>query len=136
MVERGAACSRGSYDPTCYGRVQTMYGKLLALAIFTTSATGALATTGENAFPSLSRIQEQTSVIDVGVVRSQSNGMVEIYTKGPDGTMKLLGTQQVHAGANQNVRVHIGHPVRRDIVAVLRVGGEVLATHRFDVIER
>ena len=74
----------------------------------------------------------------IGVKTSTSRPFSRATTlcTSPDGTMKLLGIQQVHAGANQNVRVHIGHPVRRDIVAVLRVGGEVLATHRFDVIER
>ncbi|WP_341212043.1 hypothetical protein [uncultured Limimaricola sp.] len=113
-----------------------MYGKLLALALFTTSATGTLAMTGENAFPSLSRLQEQTSVVELGIVRSQSSGTVEIYTMGPNGTMILLGTEPVHAGANSNVRVHVDQPVRQDIVAVLRVDGQVMATHRFDVIER
>ena len=113
-----------------------MYGKLLALAIFAASATSASAMTWDNAFQSLARLPEQTSIVDVGVVRSESQGMVEIYTREADGTMILLGTEPVHAGANRNVRVQVDRPVRRDIVAVLRVDGQVLATHRFDVINR
>ncbi|MCP1168889.1 hypothetical protein NHG85_10195 [Limimaricola sp. ASW11-118] len=113
-----------------------MYGKLLAVAIFATSAMGASAMTGENAFQSLSRIHQQTSIVDVGIVRSESSGIVEIYTRGPDGAMILVGSEPVHAGANSNVRVHVSQPVRRDLLAVLRVNGKVLATHRFDVIKR
>ena len=113
-----------------------MYGKLLALAIFAASATSAPAMTGENSFQSLARIHQQTSIVDVGIVRSESNGMVEIYTRASDGTMILLGTEPVHAGANRAVRVQVDRPVRRDLIAVLRVNGQVLATHRFDGIKR
>ncbi|MGR3500444.1 MAG: hypothetical protein ACU0E9_16325 [Limimaricola soesokkakensis] len=113
-----------------------MYGKLLAAALLATTVTGAEAMIGDNAFTSLERIRSQSSLIDVGRVRSEGMGMVEIYSMNSDGTQTLLGSQPVHAGANNNVRVHIGHPVQRDIVAVLRVDGQVVATREFDVIRR
>ncbi|WP_162561809.1 hypothetical protein [Limimaricola hongkongensis] len=113
-----------------------MYGKLLAAALLVTTSSGAQAMIGDNAFTSLTRIREQSSLIDVGRVRAEDAGQVELYAMGPGGTRTLLGSQPVHAGANNNVRVHIGHPVRRDIVAVLRVDGRVVATRDFDVIDR
>ena len=89
---------------------------------------------GDNAFTSLNRFQEEQSLVDIGRVRSEGDGMVEIYTRGPDGTQTLIGSQRVHAGANNSVRVPLDRPMLRDIVAVLRVDGRVVATRRFDVI--
>lgn len=89
---------------------------------------------GDNAFTGLERFKQEQSLVDIGRVRSQGDGMVELYTRGPDGMQMLIGSQRVHAGANSRVRVPLDQPMRRDVIAVLRVDGQIVATRRFDVL--
>ncbi|WPY95944.1 hypothetical protein T8T21_07460 [Limimaricola variabilis] len=113
-----------------------MYAKLLMAAVLATTVTGAQAMIGHNGFTSLHRFQEEQSVVDIGRVLIERDGTVELYVKGPDGSQTLIGTQRLHAGANSNVRVPLSQPMRRDVTAVLRVDGQIVATRQFEVINR
>ncbi|SDE46562.1 hypothetical protein SAMN04488567_1789 [Limimaricola pyoseonensis] len=90
----------------------------------------------DNAFTSLSRIQDNTKIVDVGTVRSGGDGVVELYTFHAGRLGDLIGTERVHAGANSDVRIDTRRPVRGDVMAVLKVDGQIVATHQFRNINR
>lgn len=100
----------------------------LAAALATTASVAA----ADNYFE-LGENVMQNSVIDLGIVRSEAAGIVEIYDfKGGDqGT--LLGAETVNAGANTDVRINLGSKPLSDVIAVLKIDGEVVATRDYDI---
>ncbi len=76
---------------------------------------------------------ERTSTLELGQVRSEGNGTIAIYDfhRGTKG--RLLGTESVRAGANYDVHVNIGRRPINDVIAVLTVDGQVVATQHYDV---
>lgn len=76
---------------------------------------------------------DASSSIELGTVRAASNGIVEIYDNHGGAQGKLLGTEAVTAGANYDVRVNVGVRPINDVVAVLTVNGQVVATQELDV---
>ena len=66
-------------------------------------------------------------------MRAEADGVVEIYDILDGELSSLIGAQNVREGANADVRINTGAPVRRDLIAVLRVDGEVVASERFRV---
>lgn len=71
--------------------------------------------------------------LDLGTVTSVGDGVVEIYSYHGGEVGNLLGTEEVHAGANSDVRVNLGMPPRTDVVAVLNVQGQTVATRHYTV---
>lgn len=63
---------------------------------------------------------------DFVMVRSAEDATVEVY----NGSGLLLGSKQVHAGANPNVFVVLRRQPNTDLVAVLRAGDAILARTR------
>ncbi len=105
--------------------------KAFAIAAITLASTASVASA--TSYFELPRAQNSGSTVDLGLVRAEADGVVEIYDilTGAEGT--LIGTQNVRAGANADVRINTGAPVRRDVVAVLKVDGEVVASEIFRV---
>lgn len=70
-------------------------------------------------------------IMEIGLVRSSGDGVVELYDyhKGEQG--RLLGSAPVKAGANQNVRINVGFAPQFDVVAVLNVNGQTEAVNEF-----
>lgn len=104
--------------------------KTLALAA-AVAATGSIAS-ADNYFE-FGETLDRSSVLDLGLVRAESAGVVEIYdsVRGEQG--KLLGTELVNAGANSDVRINLGTAPQGDVIAVIRVNGEIAQTKSFDV---
>ena len=72
------------------------------------------------------------STAELGQVTANGTGVVSIYDfhKGEQGA--LLGTEEISAGANYDVRVNLGKRPVNDVVAVLTVDGQVVDTLELD----
>ena len=75
--------------------------------------------------------QARDTQVELGTVRAEGNGVVEIYAfhKGEVGA--LLGTEAVMAGANLDVDVQIRRP-GTDAIAFLKVDGQIVDTQEID----
>lgn len=76
---------------------------------------------------------EESNMLKLGQITSDADGVVEIYDFHGRTVGELLGTQDIHAGANSDVRVHTRQSVRRNIIAVVRIGGQVVVEKEFNV---
>lgn len=105
--------------------------KSIALAAATVAATASFAS-ADSYFQFGERL-DSASTLDLGLVRADSAGVVEIYDfhKGELGA--LLGTEMVNAGANTDVRVNVGTPPSQDVIAVLKIDGQTVAERDFDI---
>lgn len=70
--------------------------------------------------------QEPDFKADFLLVRSAADAVVEVY----DRAGFLLGSKDVHAGANPNVFVVLLRQPSSDLYAILRAGDEILAQTR------
>jgi len=106
----------------------TIKSILIAAAV---AATGTSAS-ADSFFKFQERLDDR-SVLELGSVTSEGNGIVEIYDfhKGEIG--ELLGTEAVTAGANSDVRVNLGVPPRQDVIALLKVDGQVVAQRDYEI---
>lgn len=105
--------------------------KAFAIAAVALASTASVASA--NSYFELPRAQDATSTLELGIVRAEADGIVEIYSRGDNEQAVLLGTENVRAGANADVRVNTGTPLRSDVVAVLKVDGEVVATETYRI---
>ncbi len=104
----------------------------LAIALAAVVGSATLASADVSYF-GLTKTLPETSTIDLGTVRAADAGTVEIYDYRLGTQGALLGTETVNAGANSNVRIDLGLAPAGDVLAVLKVDGQVVATQRYDV---
>ena len=104
--------------------------KTIALAL--AASTAFASTASADAFTFNNTIEGSTA--ELGQISAPGAGVVSLYDfhRGVQG--ELLGTQEVTAGANYDVRVNLGHPAIHDVVAVLTVDGQVVDTQELDVV--
>ncbi len=76
---------------------------------------------------------EDRNNIELALVTASGDGVVEIYNVKAGQQAELLGMQSVNAGANDDVRINIGNSFKTDVLAVLKVDGQIVATEEFDV---
>ena len=79
---------------------------------------------------------DRKSTLDLGIVRAEADGIVEIYDYNRAQQGRLLGTTRVRGGANYDVRVNVRTRPINDVLAVLKVGGRVVATKDYDIDRR
>lgn len=105
--------------------------KSIALAAAASVAL-ASAATADSAF-TLSNGELGGSTIELGQVRAADNGVISLYDfhRGVQG--ELLGTKSVNAGANYDVRIKLGKPPVNDVVAVLTIDGQIVASQDYDI---
>ena len=103
--------------------------KSIALAAATVAAT-ASAASADNYF-GFKGVLDAGSALELGLVRAEGDGIVEVYDYRLGEPGALLGTEMVNAGANSDVRVKVGIAPRNDVIALLKVDGEVVAEHRY-----
>jgi hypothetical protein len=108
--------------------------KLTALILAAATAATAASTASAYSYFPFGELLESSDTLEIGTVTSEGAGVIEIYDYRYGTQGALLGTTEVNAGANTNVRVNTGLPVRADVLAVLKVNGEVVATKDYDVI--
>lgn len=109
--------------------------KTIALTLAALMGSATLATADVNSF-GLDRELDAASSISLENVRAAGDGTVEIYDYHTGMQGKLLGSQMVNAGANSDVRINLGQTVRDDVIAVLKVNGQIVATQEFQVEAR
>lgn len=107
--------------------------KLFAAAAAVAVSTASIASANTSFFSFITD-HDAANTIDLGTVVAAGQGTVEIYNYQAGEQRELLGMTPVFAGANGDVRVGIG-PVqpRWDVLAVLKVGGEVVDTQVIDI---
>lgn len=105
--------------------------KTIALAAATVAATASVAS-ANNAFP-LGESFDQTDVLELSTIRAEGAGEVQIfdYTNGVRGA--LLGSEDVRAGVNTNVKIDLGLGANKDILAVINVNGQEVLTKDYDI---
>ena len=75
----------------------------------------------------LSEVQGSPTLLSIGTIVSDGAGVVEVYDRWAGQQGQLLGTEAVRAGANSDVRIPLRFAPHGDVVAVLKVDGEVVA---------
>lgn len=106
--------------------------KMIALAAATVAATASIAQADVDYF-SYGYALDASSTVDLGLVRASGNGVVEIYDFRAGQQGALLGSTAVFAGANQDVRVNLSLEPKTDVLAVLKVNGQIVATKDYDI---
>ena len=105
--------------------------KSIALAAATVAATASFAS-ANNAFPT-GETFEQTDVLNFDIVRAEGAGTVAIYDFHNGVRGALLGTEDVRAGVNTDVKIDLGLGGNKDIIAVLSVGGQEVLSKDYDI---
>jgi hypothetical protein len=105
--------------------------KSFAIIAATIAATGTAAS-AESYFGFKGALDAE-SALELGLVRAESDAVVEVYDFRRGEVGALLGTETVNAGANSDVRVNVGIAPRQDVIALLKVDGEVVAQQRYFV---
>lgn len=108
--------------------------KIIALATVTALSTATLAS-ANNSFAFGETLSDSTTV-DLGTLNTTGAGMVEIYDFRGGEAGKLLGATEVHAGANQDVRINLNQNPQSTVVAVLTVNGQVVAEKDYRISDR
>jgi len=112
-----------------------MKRKIFALILGTAVAFASGAQAYNNSFGFGERL-DRSSTLDLGIVRAEADGVVEIYDYNRAQQGRLLGSTRVRGGANFDVRVNVrGRPIN-DVLAVLKVGGRVVAVKDYDIKRR
>ncbi len=105
--------------------------KSIAFVAATLAATASVAS-ADNYFEFNKRL-DSSSVLDLGLVRAEGAGIVEIYDFSRGEIGQLLGTKAVNAGANSDVRVNVGKRPTQDVIALLKVDGQTVAERDYDI---
>ena len=105
--------------------------KMIALAAATVAA-AASAASADSYFGFEDRL-ENSSTLELGTVRAAADGVVEIYDGRFGDLGALLGTEEVAAGANKDVRVNVGHGPDADVIAVLKIDGQIVAQQEYEI---
>jgi hypothetical protein len=101
--------------------------RLRALALATLQG----ATSASAQEPTFGAVLQQSSAnyLELSSVRSAENGVVEIYSLPNDTQLgQLLGSQEVTRGTSTDLRISLVEPPTTDVVALLMVGGKIVAT--------
>ena len=108
-----------------------MFTKTLTIAATATALTAGAAS-ADSYFGFAESFEDRNS-IELPLVAAEGDGVLEIYNLKAGEQGALLGTATVNAGANEDVRVNIGNGFKTDVLAVLKVGGQIVATEAFDI---
>ncbi len=112
--------------------------KLKDIALSITAIAGMAAATvaaADNSYFELERQLDNSTTLELGLVSSEGDGVIEIYTYHKDQIGTLLGTEEVHAGANRDVHVNLSRPANVDVIALLKVDGETVASRDYIIVD-
>jgi len=76
---------------------------------------------------------QASDVLELGNVTIDRDGVVEIYDYRLGTQGALLGSEPLHAGANTDVKIDTGFSTESDVLAVLKIDGQVVATKKYDI---
>ena len=106
--------------------------KFTAIAAAATAVLGT-ASVADTSFFAYQDTLDNSPILELGTVTSEGNGVVEIYNFHGGQIGALLGSEEVRAGANANVRVPVGSAPNLDVIAVLKVDGQTVATRDYNI---
>ncbi|MFQ1700837.1 hypothetical protein ACJ5NV_09595 [Loktanella agnita] len=106
--------------------------KSIAFAAIAAATVATTSSAAETTFNAPWRLEAGT-VLNLGLIRSEGDGVVEVYDFHTGQQGRLLGSTNLNAGANNHVRVNTGGKTSRNVLAVVVVGGQVVATKDFVV---
>lgn len=101
-----------------------------AAAIIAASAT--IASADFNNLSSFAEEQVHDTRVELGNVRAESAGVVEIYSYHGGELGALLGSEAVAAGVNFDVEFGIDRAIQTDALAVLKVNGQIVDTQELE----
>jgi len=113
-----------------------MKTKTIPLAIALVASLGAASVSsaaGYNFFQPVSDTLDGTTVFDLGLVRTEGAGVVEIYNFQDGQIGDLVGSHAVNAGANPSVPVQLDTIHDSTVIAVLKVQGAEVAQKVFSI---
>ncbi|WP_210528410.1 hypothetical protein [Rubellimicrobium arenae] len=99
--------------------------KLLPLLAAAFVATAGVASA--SSYFGFNEVQSSSNLIQLGTVVSSGAGVVEVYDYRTGQEGRLLGSRTVRAGANTDVKISLAPAYTRDVLAVLKVDGDVVA---------
>ena len=102
-----------------------------ALALLA-GATLAASTASADSYFSLATVQGSPTLVEFDVVRSDADGVVEVYDFSRGTLGPLLGSKRIHEGVNPDVRISLTPPPARSAVAVLRIGADPVASQELE----
>lgn len=108
-----------------------MFKKSLAIGFLAAMSFGSVAS-AESYFTCMNPLPKE-ALLELGTITSDGEGVVEVYDFRLGKQGDLLGTTNVNQGANSDVRLNIGRPPLGDLLAVLTVDGEVVASKVYEV---
>jgi hypothetical protein len=100
--------------------------KFLALTL--TALVGSTTIAAADSTFTLPQVQEEDSIVELGRINADGAGIVHIYALDAGKMGALIGSEEVHAGTNSDVRVPLIDNPKNDAMAVLEVNGQVVAT--------
>jgi len=103
--------------------------KTIALAAVATTAFASVAAADAFTF---NESEIRSTTVELGQVNSSGDGVISLYAYHGDEQGALLGTEDVTAGANFDVRVTLDRPAYTDVLAVLTVDGQIIDTQEID----
>lgn len=124
---------RGTPAATETQRIYIMSIKKIALIAATIAGTASIAS-ADSYFQLNERLQS-SSILDLGTVRSEAAGVVEIYDYSGGQVGALLGTEAVNMGANSDVRVNAPLRTAENVIALLKVDGQTVAEREYKIID-
>lgn len=108
-----------------------MYRNTLAICFLAATSLGSAAS-AESYFTCVGPLEDK-ALLELGTITSDGAGVVEVYDYRLGAQGDLLGTVDVHEGANADVRLNIGDRPQGDVLAILSVDGEIVASNVYDV---
>ena len=102
--------------------------------VFAAAAVAVTATAGAaDSYFEQGRTLDGGDVLELGLITADAAGVVEIYDFHTGSQGALVGSERLSAGANTNVRIDTGLPQNRDVIALIKIDGQVVAQKQFDV---
>lgn len=108
--------------------------KLLTAAAALAASTATIASAEVNYFSTGTDL-DSANTLDLGAVRAEGDGIVELYDFQAGQQGDLLGSTEVFAGANRDVSVQVTVAPRYDVLAVLKVADQVVDMQVIDINE-
>lgn len=106
--------------------------KSIALIAAASVALTAGAASANNQLP-FGQNLDSGSTLELGTVSTTGAGFVEIYDFQNGVRGDLLGTEELRAGANTNVKVDVGIYGNNDVLAVLNIDGQEVLSKDYDI---
>ncbi len=97
--------------------------KILVAGLLTFAAASTAA--AQDMFASMESSSADATTIVIEPISVTADGFIVVYNYHGGQVGEILGMARVRAGANSETRVHLGHPVRQDALAVLFAGDDI-----------